>query len=46
MIQDMVQDDRPPSSKEFYTNLNKKAAEIIEKYKDVNPKHYLKTDKI
>lgn len=44
MIQDMCADDRPPSSKEFYTELNKKASAIIDKYKDVNPRHYTIAD--
>lgn len=39
-IQGMVEDDRPPSSPEFYTELNKLAAQIIERHKDKNPKHY------
>jgi len=36
----MVTDDRPPSSQDFYVELNKKAAAIIEKYKDKSPRHY------
>ena len=40
MIQNMVTDDRPPSSQDFYVELNKKAAAIIEKYKDKSPRHY------
>lgn len=44
MIQGMVTDDRAPVSNEFYTELNHKAKLIIEKYKDVNPKHYTRDD--
>jgi hypothetical protein len=40
MIQGMCEDDRPPSSVEFYPRLNKLSEEIIERHKDKNPKHY------
>ena len=40
MIQGMVTDDRAPMSANFYTELNKRAAEIIERHKDKSPKHY------
>jgi len=45
MLQNMVTDDRPPSTlKPFYTDLNAQAAAIVEKYQDVQPKHYTKCD--
>ena len=45
MLQSMVQDDRPPGTLgPFYTDLNAKAAAIVEKYKDVAPKHYTRAD--
>lgn len=34
------QDDRPPVSSNFYIDLNQKASQIVDKYKDVNPVHY------
>lgn len=40
MIQDKWTDDRPPRSKEFYTELNQKASEIIDKYAAMSPRHY------
>lgn len=40
MIQENWVDDRPPVSKPFFKALNQKAADIIERYKDVNPTHY------
>lgn len=40
MMQDMCTDDRPPSSKDFYSNLNITAEVIIDKYKEKNPIHY------
>jgi hypothetical protein len=40
MIQGNVIDDRPPSSPEFYMELNQKVVELLEKYKDENPHHY------
>lgn len=39
MIQNMAEDDRPPKSADFYTELNKKAGVILDKYADKNPKH-------
>ena len=39
-IQGMATDDRPPSSAEFYTRLNKTSGEIIERHRDKTPKHY------
>jgi len=45
MLQNMVNDDRPPSTlKQFYVNLNAQAAAIVEKYQDVQPKHYMRSD--
>ena len=44
MIQSMWTDDRPPRSKEFYTELNQKAAAIIDKYASLNPQHYTIAD--
>jgi Domain of unknown function (DUF5664) len=40
MIQGMCTDDRPPRSAEFYAELNRRAAEIVERYADRNPRHY------
>lgn len=40
MISGKMSDDRPPSVGEFYTELNKKAAAILDKYADRNPQHY------
>ncbi len=40
MIQGKFNDDRPPSSKNFYRDLNDKAAAIIDRYEDRSPKHY------
>lgn len=40
MIQGLVIDDRPPSSPEFYEELNKLTAEIRQRYAHLNPKHY------
>jgi hypothetical protein len=39
MIRDMVEDDRPPKSKDFITELNKIAGEIIDRHSDKNPVH-------
>lgn len=44
MINNKVTDDRPPSCGDFYTELNKKAAAIIDKYEDKNPRHYTVRD--
>lgn len=46
MINQKVIDDRPPSCPEFYTELNAKAAAIINKYADRNPRHYTIKDSI
>lgn len=40
MIQGKMTDDRAPASAEFYEALNKRAAEIIDRYADKSPKHY------
>lgn len=40
MIRGNWTDDRPPRSQPFYKELNTRAGEIIEKYKDINPKHW------
>lgn len=40
MIQDKCEDDRPPRSPNFYQELNRKAALLVERYGDVNPYHY------
>jgi hypothetical protein len=39
-MQGMCTDDRPPRSVPFYAGLNEKAAQIIDKHADKNPKHY------
>lgn len=40
MIQDKVEDDRPPRSTQFYKELNQKTALLVERYGDVQPHHY------
>lgn len=40
MLRENWQDDRPPRSKPFIADFNKKASEVMEKYKDKKPKHY------
>lgn len=44
MIQGKCTDDRAPSSKDFFAELNKKAASIVERYKDRHPRHYTIAD--
>lgn len=44
MINGLCEDDRPPSVAEFYTDLNAKAAALVDKYSDRNPRHYTITD--
>jgi len=39
MMQEMLEDDRPPKSKPFYPELNQKTSDIIDKYVDKKPKH-------
>lgn len=46
MMQGLNQDDRPPRSKEFFKDLNVRSADVIERYKDKNPKHYTIKDQI
>jgi hypothetical protein len=41
MIQGMVTDDRPPRSVPFYPDLNRLAAETIDKHSDKRPHHYV-----
>lgn len=43
-IQGKLEDDRPPQSPEFYAQLDKKAAALMDKYGDRNPKHYTRKD--
>jgi hypothetical protein len=40
MMQGNVTDDRPPSSQEFYANLNQQSAAILDRHADKSPKHY------
>ena len=40
MINGKCTDDRAPSVAPFYAELNEKAANIIDKYADHNPRHY------
>lgn len=42
MHQDMWTDDRPPSSKPFYPQLNHNSADILDRYADKKPFHYTK----
>ena len=44
MINEKCEDDRPPSVAEFMSGLNAKAAEIIDRYSDRNPRHYTIVD--
>lgn len=44
ILHDKCEDDRPPSSGEFYPALNAIAAELVDKYADRNPKHYTIAD--
>lgn len=44
MIQGMVDDDRAPSSAEFYQRLNALAGEILERHADKSPRHYTIAD--
>lgn len=45
MIQGMMEDDRPPMSPEFYENLNKLAAEIIDRNAHMDPHHYTQKER-
>ena len=40
MHQDMWEDDRPPRSKPFYSELNVRSGEILDRHTDKNPRHY------
>jgi hypothetical protein len=40
MHQEMWVDDRPPRSKEFYSDLNLRSGEILDKHTGKNPRHY------
>jgi hypothetical protein len=44
MIQGKVEDDRAPSSAEFYQRLNALAGEILERHADKAPRHYTIAD--
>lgn len=46
MIQDMVEDDRPPRSANFYKELNERAKKLAEKYEGENPYHYTIKDEV
>lgn len=46
MIQGELEDDRPPTSPEFYKKLNKQVEELKEKYKHCAPKHYTIKDRV
>jgi hypothetical protein len=40
MLQGMWEDDRPPRAAPFFPTLNKRAAGIVDRYKDRAPRHY------
>ena len=40
MHNDKWSDDRPPKTKEFYSELNKLSSSIIDRYSEVKPQHY------
>lgn len=40
MIQGMMVDDRPPSSKPFMANLNSDAGSVIDRHSDKQPRHF------
>ena len=44
MIQDKFTDDRPPRSAPFLPGLNDKAAALLAKHADKNPRHYTIAD--
>jgi hypothetical protein len=44
MINSMVEDDRPPSSPEFFSRLNQLAADILDRHADKQPHHYTIAD--
>ncbi|WP_434715490.1 dATP/dGTP diphosphohydrolase domain-containing protein [Paraburkholderia sp. A3RO-2L] len=44
MIQNMMTDDRPPISKDFYAALNAAAGAILDRHADKNPQHFTIAD--
>lgn len=44
MMQDKLTDDRPPRSKPYLEELNKRAGEVLDRHKDKSPKHYTIND--
>jgi hypothetical protein len=44
MLQGKLYDDRPPRSVIYKSDFSKQTAEIIERHKDKNPKHYTLND--
>lgn len=46
MIRGMLTDDRPPTSAEFLSQLNEKAAAIIDMHADKAPHHYTNADNL
>jgi hypothetical protein len=40
MIQNKVEDDRPPTSADFYKHLNELAGRILDRHADKSPHHY------
>ncbi|WP_322070964.1 dATP/dGTP diphosphohydrolase domain-containing protein [Paraburkholderia bannensis] len=46
MIQNMMTDDRAPSSKDFYAALNAAAAAILDKHADKRPRHFTIADSV
>jgi hypothetical protein len=44
MLQDKVEDDRPPRAKTFYPGLNARAAAMLDKHADKSPHHYTLKD--
>jgi hypothetical protein len=45
MMQENWADDRPPKSKNFYTELNEKSGSILDKHADKSPKHITELNK-
>jgi hypothetical protein len=45
MLQGMWEDDRPPRAVPFFPTLNERAAGIVDRYKDRDPRHYTIADK-
>lgn len=46
MMQDMMEDDRPPQGVRFINRLNVEAGKVIDQHADKNPKHYTIRDTI